>query len=229
MAAVNPFRFSSEYADDETGLVYYNYRYYSPRLGRWLSRDPIKEDGGENLYLIAGKNNCVDMIDYYGLDWLDCVSNCIKANDILSAIERKATAMLLGGGIPKRLAYKIYLMMGKTKEAKILMPAIKSPKTFANALTFKPIKTIMLKLIKKNARIIAKKITGVSVPTFVVYGTVLFVIEAECYCHCVMFDRYTPEKFTLNLDRTIDYYFGKLSWGIFGLSESEYDSPEDFL
>ena len=27
-AATNPFRFSSEYYDSETGLVYYNYRYY---------------------------------------------------------------------------------------------------------------------------------------------------------------------------------------------------------
>ena len=46
LAEINPFRFSSEYHDDETGLVYYNYRYYSPELGRWISRDPIEEEGG---------------------------------------------------------------------------------------------------------------------------------------------------------------------------------------
>ena len=56
MAAVNPFRFSSEYHDDEIGLVYYNYRYYNPTLGRWLSRDPIGEDGGENLYGFVNNN-----------------------------------------------------------------------------------------------------------------------------------------------------------------------------
>ena len=39
------FRFSSEVFDGETGLVYYNYRYYSPELGRWLSRDPINQMG----------------------------------------------------------------------------------------------------------------------------------------------------------------------------------------
>ena len=44
-AASNPYRFSSECHDDETGLVYYNYRYYNPVLGRWLSRDPLGEDG----------------------------------------------------------------------------------------------------------------------------------------------------------------------------------------
>lgn len=31
-AELNPFRFSSEYADDELGLVYYNYRYYNPQM-----------------------------------------------------------------------------------------------------------------------------------------------------------------------------------------------------
>lgn len=40
----NPFRFSSEYYDGETGLIYYNFRYYSSALGRWLARDP-KADG----------------------------------------------------------------------------------------------------------------------------------------------------------------------------------------
>ncbi|WP_176012867.1 RHS repeat domain-containing protein [Victivallis sp. Marseille-Q1083] len=49
-SAGNPFRFSSEFLDEETGLVYYNYRYYSPTLGRWISRDPIGEKGGLNLY-----------------------------------------------------------------------------------------------------------------------------------------------------------------------------------
>ena len=55
-AAANPFRFSSEYHDDETGLVYYNYRYYIPDLGRWTKRDPIEERGGANLYKIVRNN-----------------------------------------------------------------------------------------------------------------------------------------------------------------------------
>ena len=35
----NPFRFSSEFADDSLGLVYYNYRHYNPTDGRWTGRD----------------------------------------------------------------------------------------------------------------------------------------------------------------------------------------------
>jgi RHS repeat-associated protein len=39
MAKTNPFRFSTKYCDDESGLVYYGYRYYSPTQGRWIGRD----------------------------------------------------------------------------------------------------------------------------------------------------------------------------------------------
>ena len=50
MAQENKFRFSCEYADDELGLVYYNYRHLNPADGRWINRDPIQEQGGWNLY-----------------------------------------------------------------------------------------------------------------------------------------------------------------------------------
>ncbi len=36
-----PFAFSTKYTDDETGLVYYGYRYLNPEPGRWINRDPI--------------------------------------------------------------------------------------------------------------------------------------------------------------------------------------------
>jgi RHS repeat-associated protein len=50
MATANPFRFSTKYQDDETGLLYYGFRYYDPATGRWISGDPIEEQGGLNLY-----------------------------------------------------------------------------------------------------------------------------------------------------------------------------------
>ena len=51
LAKLNPFRFSTKFTDDETDLIYYGYRYYSPSLGRWISRDPSGEDGGLHLWL----------------------------------------------------------------------------------------------------------------------------------------------------------------------------------
>jgi RHS repeat-associated protein len=65
-ATLPPFRFSTKYTDSETDLVYYGYRYYSPELGRWPSRDPIGERGGINLYGMVG-NDAVNRWDYLGL------------------------------------------------------------------------------------------------------------------------------------------------------------------
>jgi uncharacterized protein (DUF2235 family) len=42
--------------DQETGLSYYGYRYYSPTMGRWLSRDPLGEAGGMNLVGFVGNS-----------------------------------------------------------------------------------------------------------------------------------------------------------------------------
>jgi hypothetical protein len=46
-------------------LLYYNHRYYSPELGRWLSKDPIGEAGGLNLYGMVG-NDPVNVWDLLG-------------------------------------------------------------------------------------------------------------------------------------------------------------------
>ena len=65
-AKENPFRFSTKYTDTETGLIYFGFRYYAPSLGRFLTRDPIAEHGGPNLYLMAG-NDPVNSLDILGL------------------------------------------------------------------------------------------------------------------------------------------------------------------
>jgi RHS repeat-associated protein len=99
----NPFRFSSEYHDQETGLVYYNYRYYSAELGRWLSRDSIEELGGYNLYAMVG-NDPVNSWDYLGLK---CEA---EAQALLDAITDQTIAfgILLGAIKTKKpLAIKV--------------------------------------------------------------------------------------------------------------------------
>lgn len=60
------FGFSTKYMDDATGLLLYEYRCYSPALGRWMTRDPLGEDGGENLYAFCG-NDPVGKYDALGL------------------------------------------------------------------------------------------------------------------------------------------------------------------
>ena len=50
LADMFSFGFSTKYHDREIGMIGYQRRFYCPDLGRWLNRDPIEEDGGENLY-----------------------------------------------------------------------------------------------------------------------------------------------------------------------------------
>lgn len=69
-AAACPLRFAGKYYDQETRLVCYGLRYYNPVLGRWLSRDPIEEEGGVNLYGFSG-NDPVNHADLRGLILFD--------------------------------------------------------------------------------------------------------------------------------------------------------------
>jgi RHS repeat-associated protein len=65
LAGANPIRWSSKVTDDETGLVYYGFRYYSSSTGRWMSRDPIGELVGLNVYASLG-NSPNDLVDIDG-------------------------------------------------------------------------------------------------------------------------------------------------------------------
>jgi RHS repeat-associated protein len=73
LAAANPFRFSTKYFDDETGFLYYGFRYYSPGLGRWLSRNPLGEMGGVNLYVTV-VNRTTQLFDVLGLTASCCTA-----------------------------------------------------------------------------------------------------------------------------------------------------------
>ena len=65
--SVSSSSFSTKFLDAETGLLYYGFRYLCLTEGRWLSRDPIGEAGGANLYRFVG-NDGVNRKDYLGLD-----------------------------------------------------------------------------------------------------------------------------------------------------------------
>lgn len=61
-------RSSTKATDLELGIVYYGYRYYQPETGRWLSRDPLGEAGGANLYAFNA-NSPTNLIDPDGQIW----------------------------------------------------------------------------------------------------------------------------------------------------------------
>jgi|GEM_PF-1881761 len=65
-AAENEWRFSTKPVEEGTGWLYYGYRWYDAQNGRWVSRDPIEESGGVNLYGFVG-NDGVGEFDRFGL------------------------------------------------------------------------------------------------------------------------------------------------------------------
>ena len=73
----NPWRFSTKMYEEDWGLGYWGYRWYSPSLGRWTRRDPIWEGDGININVFVG-NGPISGSDGLGLtmstelDALDC-------------------------------------------------------------------------------------------------------------------------------------------------------------
>jgi RHS repeat-associated protein len=70
------FQFAGMYYHAPSGLNLAVHRAYSPSLGRWISRDPIGESGGANLYAYVG-NAPTGYRDPTGLDRNIAHQNCL--------------------------------------------------------------------------------------------------------------------------------------------------------
>jgi RHS repeat-associated protein len=79
----NPIRFQGQYHDHETGLHYNRYRYYDPRVGRFISKDPISYAGGLNLYAYAP--NPTGWVDPLGL------ARCICDSEVKNSAPKNMT------------------------------------------------------------------------------------------------------------------------------------------
>jgi RHS repeat-associated protein len=55
-AAAKRYRYTGMERDEETGLDYHSARYYLPWLGRWISSDPIRIEGGLNIFNYCSSN-----------------------------------------------------------------------------------------------------------------------------------------------------------------------------
>ena len=66
-----PFRYQGQYEDEETGLYYNRFRYYSPDSGTYISQDPIRLESGEpNFYsYVRDINSEIDPFGEAGMPW----------------------------------------------------------------------------------------------------------------------------------------------------------------
>ncbi|MBP1762713.1 MAG: repeat protein [Firmicutes bacterium] len=65
-SVVQPYTYTAREYDTETALYYYRARYYDPKAGRFITRDPIGFKGGINQYAYV-RNNPVNGTDPTGL------------------------------------------------------------------------------------------------------------------------------------------------------------------
>ncbi len=82
----HPIQWSSEFNDEELGLVYYNYRHYNSKNGRWISRDFIQS---YNLFNFVLKTPLLS-IDCLGLQGIFDIDNnkCTASLNIKYFIRR---------------------------------------------------------------------------------------------------------------------------------------------
>ena len=98
-------QYTGDYYHAASGLNLTLYRAYDSTTGRWLSRDPIAENGGIDLYDYV-LNNPIEFIDNYGLAIYVCVRPApIGGGDLTHAYFWDSTTghscgrdELLGGG-----------------------------------------------------------------------------------------------------------------------------------
>jgi RHS repeat-associated protein len=94
-AKANAFRWSTKFWDEETGLSYYGSRYYKASAGRWIGRDPVEEEAGNNLYAFLG-NNPLNSFDLLGTTTGSLVDLEAGSGGVAAAEGSSAPAVTIG-------------------------------------------------------------------------------------------------------------------------------------
>ena len=95
-----PIRLQNQHYDEETGLHYNFFRYYDPEIGRFTQQDPIKLEGGENLYTFS--TNIQNMMDPWGLNAVGIAKGALSMIAIDTMTPNPTDAAL-----PKWIAYGV--------------------------------------------------------------------------------------------------------------------------
>ncbi|MFR6389905.1 MAG: RHS repeat-associated core domain-containing protein, partial [Prevotella sp.] len=97
-----PYLFNAKEFDEETGLYYYGARYYDPRLGLWITTDPLQEKYYDISTYCYAYNNPIRYVDPTGMEgWL---SDWWKQNNVgtrlLGGVQMVGGSIeAVGGGI----------------------------------------------------------------------------------------------------------------------------------
>ena len=168
-------------------VAYYGYRYYHPDLGRWISRDPIEEEGGLNLFAFVG-NDGVNKTDILGNSYWSCLADCYLDNDPTGLIIDNILIYLSGALIPKTWIASAYDAFGMTKEARLVRASLKIPgmssvSTLPSALSV---------AIKAGGRSTLRVIGRIMAPIAIAQAAVDIFLGAYCACYCLGRWSYNP-------------------------------------
>jgi len=95
------YSYTTKERDDETGLIYFGRRYYSPDMGRWITPDPLFLEGPEHLPKMAGEYNLYSYVQNNPISYIDqngefaCGGFCIAAAAV-AAVSVKTAAVVKG-------------------------------------------------------------------------------------------------------------------------------------
>jgi RHS repeat-associated protein len=132
------FGFAGMFWAAEVNLALTHYRVYDPELGRWLSRDPLRNAErreGPNLYVYVG-NEPINHIDPRGLNSANtglarmCTANPVACREVLRAMGKVGAGAGVGGGAAAAGAAGGAAVLGATTlaqnapEAECLLPTL---------------------------------------------------------------------------------------------------------
>jgi RHS repeat-associated protein len=129
---VNPFRYSSYYSDEESGLYYLNARYYSPEFMRFISRDTYNL---YNRYAYANGNpiSNVDPTGHFSIPGLlvDLAVNLIIKFTTNESWKEFAIGMVAGFALDGLLEGGYFLYKGVTEGVKNGAKVVNKVENFA--------------------------------------------------------------------------------------------------